>query len=138
MIRGQKIGQWHRTKTYSSLVTGAFELRAEKRGGQWIGLVDRAEFQGPVPLVWADAKPGASQEDAEKATCAAARKLAAELLAVAEDGAASSLVAGVRSLTPSEATSKRASGSSADPPSLQASPASFAPSSYPSPAAARK
>ena len=79
LVRGQKIGQWHRTKTRSSLVTGYFELRAERRHGEWIGFVARTEPLGPIPLAWAHAPRKATREDAERAVCRRAKRLASEL-----------------------------------------------------------
>ena len=87
MIRGQKIGQWHRAKTYSSLVTGYFELRAERRKGGWIAYVDVADPQGDEygdsPLTAPETDEGATREDAEMVACETARDLADELIEAA-------------------------------------------------------
>lgn len=87
MGRGQKPGQWHRTKTYSSLRTDYFELRAEKRGGSWIALVNVPVAGVGVDeqvLRWAPTPDGTTREEAERAAAQAARDLAAELLAAAD------------------------------------------------------
>lgn len=88
MVCGQKLGQWHRTNTYSSLVTGCFELRAMKRGGEWIAQVDVVGTDGDgynaPPLAWATDAPVATREGAEAAARDEARKLAMELLAVTD------------------------------------------------------
>ncbi len=87
LVRGQKLGQWHRTKTRSSLVTGYFELRAERRKGGWIAYVDVAEPQGDgygdLPLTTPETDEGATREDAERVACETARDLADELIEAA-------------------------------------------------------
>lgn len=86
LVRGQKIGQWHRTKTYSSLVTGRFELRCDRHGRGWTAHVEIwGEEYTREPLTYAPIVAGATREDAEKAACDAARELAAELLAAVEE-----------------------------------------------------